>query len=141
MGASHRHWVLSTVSVNIFFHLQREGPSAYHFKSTLVNQSKGSHYSIAESRTGGTLTRHDLSIQQLGEETKTQMGHFLLCGSRQLQDLHSKVELDHPRGEAAQVHKCIASHATGRGVFDGNVKVNRCVRYQRLLPAFAVDLS
>jgi Fe-S cluster assembly protein SufD len=51
------------------------------------------------------------------------MRHFLLAGSGQLQDLHSKLVLDHPRGEADQLHKCIVSSATGRGVFDGNVKV------------------
>lgn len=51
------------------------------------------------------------------------MRHFLLCGAQQLHDLHSKLELNHPRGKADQLHKCIVSHSTGRGVFDGNVKV------------------
>lgn len=41
------------------------------------------------------------------------------------QDLHSKLDLNHPRGTANQLHKCIASTPTSRGVFDGNVKVNR----------------
>ena len=53
------------------------------------------------------------------------MRHFLLCGAAQLSDLHTKLTLDHPRGEADQLHKCIVSSASGRGVFDGNVKVNR----------------
>lgn len=30
---------------------------------------------------------------------------FLLCGDRQLHDLHSKLKLDHPNGEAEQLHK------------------------------------
>ncbi len=51
------------------------------------------------------------------------MGHFLLCGPGQLHDLHSKLQLDHPHGTANQLHKCIVSHASGRGVFDGNVQV------------------
>lgn len=46
-----------------------------------------------------------------------------LAGAGQLQDLHSKLVLDHPRGEADQLHKCISSASTARGVFDGNVKV------------------
>jgi hypothetical protein len=50
---------------------------------------------------------------------------FFPCrsGAGQLQDLHSKLVLDHPRGEADQLHKCIASASNARGVFDGNVKV------------------
>ena len=43
----------------------------------------------------------------------------------QLQDLHSCLVLDHPRGEAKQLHKCIVTDATGHCVFDGNVKVNK----------------
>ncbi len=43
----------------------------------------------------------------------------------QIHDLHSKLELNHPRGVAKQLHKCIVAHSSGRGVFDGNVKV-RC---------------
>lgn len=34
-----------------------------------------------------------------------QMRSFLLCGDRQLHDLHSKLKLDHPNGEASQLHK------------------------------------
>jgi Fe-S cluster assembly protein SufD len=33
--------------------------------------------------------------------------------------------LDHPDGQAEQIHKCIAVDPTSRGVFDGNVRVNR----------------
>ena len=40
-------------------------------------------------------------------------------------DLHSSVTLDHEEGTTDQTHKCIVSAATGRGVFDGNVQVNK----------------
>ena len=33
--------------------------------------------------------------------------------------------LDHEEGATDQVHKCIVSAASGRGVFDGNVQVNK----------------
>lgn len=33
------------------------------------------------------------------------MRSFLLCGDGQLHDLHSKLKLDHPQGEANQLHK------------------------------------
>ena len=54
---------------------------------------------------GGTTTRHDVSVEQLGERTHTNMRSFLLCGDSQLHDLHSKLKLDHPHGEADQLHK------------------------------------
>lgn len=106
-------------------YVQREAAGSVHIKSTLVDQAEGSSYSLVEARVGGGLSRHDLGIAQGGPETSTRMRHFLLAGANQLQDLHSKLVLDHPNGEADQLHKCIVSHASGRGVFDGNVKVNR----------------
>ena len=33
------------------------------------------------------------------------MRAFLLCTEGQLHDLHTKLKLDHPRGEANQLHK------------------------------------
>lgn len=106
-------------------YVELEDAGAAHMKATLVNQGRESSYTLTETRIGGSLSRHDLSIEQLGEATQSQMRSFLLCGDRQLHDLHSKLRLDHPNGEANQLHKCIVSSASGRGVFDGNVKVNR----------------
>lgn len=71
------------------------------------------------------LCRHDVNITQEGPATETRLSHFLLCGSNQLHDLHTKLLLDHPDGVADQLHKCIVAEPTGRGVFDGNVRVNR----------------
>lgn len=106
-------------------YIELEADGATHFKTTLVNQGKESQYSMAEARIGGSLTRHDLGVDQLGSETETVMKSFLLCGQSQLHDLHSKLKLDHPDGTAEQIHKCIAVDPTSRGVFDGNVRVNR----------------
>ena len=91
--------------------------------STPLLQAEGSTFKMVEVSVGGSLARHDLGITQVGPETTTTMRHFLLAGGNQLQDLHSRLVLDHPRGEANQLHKCIVSAPTGRGVFDGNVKV------------------
>ena len=113
-GASLRHG-----------YVQMEGPSTCHTRTTLVAQGANSRYELSEASLGGTLSRHDLNIEQLGSETQTVMKNFLLAGNNQLQDLHSKLRMNHPRGEANQVHKCIVTSATGRGVFDGNVKVEK----------------
>jgi Fe-S cluster assembly protein SufD len=56
------------------------------------------------------------------------MRHFLLCGANQLHDLHTSLVLDHPEGVADQLHKCIVSDASGHGVFDGNVQVNKAAQ-------------
>ena len=50
---------------------------------------------------------------QAGEETVTEMRHFMLAADGQLHDLHSKLRLDHPGGAATQLHKCIVSGSTG----------------------------
>eukprot|EP00798_Chlamydomonas_sp_ICE-L_P001464 gene1464-32842_t len=104
---------------------QREGAAAAHFKGTLVSQAAGSLYDLSEACVGASLARHDLGITQEGAATETTLRHFLLCGSGQLHDLHSKLDLSHPNGTANQLHKCIVSHSTGKGVFDGNVQVNK----------------
>lgn len=106
-------------------YVEIEGQGAAHMKATLVNQGQESDYSLTEARVGGELTRHDLGVDQLGERTQTTLRSFLLAGQGQLHDLHSKLKLDHPEGAAAQLHKCISAHPTSRGVFDGNVRVNR----------------
>ncbi|KAL6758709.1 iron-sulfur cluster assembly protein [Haematococcus lacustris] len=103
----------------------REQQGAAHFKATLVKQATDSSYTLTEARVGGGLTRHDVVVQQGGPRTQTHMNHFVLASSNQLHDLHTKLELNHPEGVAKQLHKCIVASASGRGVFDGNVKVNR----------------
>ncbi|CAL5226157.1 g8980 [Coccomyxa viridis] len=102
-----------------------EGRQAMHMKGTLVRQAASSTYKLTEARLGGRLTRQDVNVAQEGEETRTEMRSFLLCGDRQLHDLHSKLRLEHPRGTADQLHKCIVAAGTGRGVFDGNVRVEQ----------------
>lgn len=113
-GASLRH-----------SYVELEAAGAAHFKSTLVSQGKGSEYALSEARVGGALTRHDVGVDQAGPSTSTSMRAFILAGADQLHDLHTKLRLDHPEGRAQQLHKCIAAHPSARGVFDGNVRVNR----------------
>eukprot|EP00873_Tetraselmis_striata_P017849 jgi/Tetstr1/438113/TSEL_026736.t1 len=117
-GAALKHGVLQL----------SDSGSGVHMKTTLVQQATNSCYKVVESCLGGNITRHDLNIVQLGPDTNTTMRHFLLAGKDQLHDLHSKLILDHPRGVADQLHKCIAVSPTSRGVFDGNVKVNRAAQ-------------
>eukprot|EP00887_Chlorella_sp_A99_P005803 scaffold1.g5803.t1 len=84
--------------------VQLQGRGAFHARATLVAQGAESSYSLAEVALGGRLARHDLGVEQLGEATRSTMRSFLVCGEGQLQDLHSKLRLDHPSGEANQLH-------------------------------------
>lgn len=68
------------------------------------------------------------------------MDHFLICGDNQLHDLHSRLILNHPRGSANQLHKCIVTHPKARGVFDGNVKVCKIdANSQKAIILFVLD--
>ena len=102
-----------------------DAPRATHIKGTYVNQAEDSNFSLLEARVGGSLSRHELDIDQQGPATQTRMRHLLLAGDGQLHDLHSHLELAHVEGEADQLHKCIATHPSSRGVFDGSVNVGQ----------------
>ncbi|KAG6557691.1 hypothetical protein Mapa_000456 [Marchantia paleacea] len=106
-------------------YVQEQSLNAVHIRQTYVSQVKASTYKLVEAGFGGRLSRHNLSIQQIGSDTVTEMSTFLLAGQKQLHDLHSKLVLDHPRGISRQLHKCIVSDSSGHAVFDGNVRVNR----------------
>eukprot|EP00227_Mantoniella_beaufortii_P020361 CAMPEP_0197580608 /NCGR_PEP_ID=MMETSP1326-20131121/4355_1 /TAXON_ID=1155430 /ORGANISM="Genus nov. species nov., Strain RCC2288" /LENGTH=515 /DNA_ID=CAMNT_0043144391 /DNA_START=98 /DNA_END=1645 /DNA_ORIENTATION=+ len=105
--------------------VQSQSRAAVHTRATLLTQAEESVYALAEVNLGGRLGRHDLGVKQLGARTETRLACFNLAGAGQCIDLHSSVVLDHEEGKTDQVHKCIVSASTGKGVFDGNVQVNR----------------
>ncbi|PIM98029.1 hypothetical protein CDL12_29494, partial [Handroanthus impetiginosus] len=106
-------------------YIQTQSFGAAHVKWTSVRQESTSVYELSEVSTGGKLSRHNVHVQQVGSDTITELSTFHLSISDQLQDLHSKLVLDHPRGVSRQLHKCIVAHSLGQAVFDGNVQVNR----------------
>eukprot|EP00899_Mesostigma_viride_P024038 jgi/Mesvir1/4819/Mv11108-RA.1 len=105
--------------------LQEESPQGMHIKTSYISQRAESDYALTEAELGARLARHNVNMEQLGSATRTGLASFLLAGDEQLLDLHSAVRLDHPSGFVDQIHKCIVTAPNGRGVFDGNVKVNR----------------
>ncbi|RZC57247.1 hypothetical protein C5167_004550 [Papaver somniferum] len=122
------YWVNSVMEVQIgeggkvvHTYLQQEAPSAAHFKWTAVRQESCSTYNLVEVSTGGKLSRHNLHIQQLGPDTFTEASSFHVCVRPQIQDLHSNIILDHPRGFVRQRHKGIGDHSRSRVVCNGNI--------------------
>lgn len=106
-------------------YIQAQSSMAAHIKWTSVHQESTSTYKLVEVSTGGKLSRHNLHIKQHGPETSTELSSFHLSISGQIQDMYSRVVLDHPRGFSRQLHKCIAARASSQIVFNGNIKVNR----------------
>lgn len=106
-------------------YIQTQSLGAVHVKWTSVRQETSSVYQQIEVSTGAKLNRHNVHVQQVGPDTLTELSTFHLSNGDQLQDLHSKLILNHPRGVSRQIHKCIVAHSQGQAVFDGNVQVNR----------------
>jgi len=105
--------------------LQRQEAGAVHVQATFVKQAERSAYSLNDVALGAELGRHDVTIKQEGPCTDTNMAHFQLAGRGQVLDAHTSLQLDYPNSTSNQLHKCIVSESSGRGVFDGNVKVNK----------------
>ena len=93
-----------------------EGPH-----KTAAGATQAASPQMAECRCGQLQPHCDLPLNvtvhagvlQLGEETFTCMRHFVLSGPGQVHDVHTKLRLQHPRGEATQLHKCIVSAPSG----------------------------
>ena len=105
--------------------LQQTSKDAFCIRQTCVKQAESSTYSFTGVDMGSKLARHDLNVMQDGPDTETKLYSFAMVGKNQLVDLHSDVDLNHPRGATDQLHKCIVSHPSSRGVFDGSVHVRK----------------
>lgn len=133
-GKKHdsRYWANDVVEIHLaenarVFHSlsQDHGREAVHTRATYVRQNESSMYEINEVNVGAKLHRHDLRVKQLGKKTDTKLNCFNLAGSKQTQDLHSAIILDFEEGTTDQRHRCIVSSSSGKGVFDGSVRVNK----------------
>ena len=127
-----RYWANDVIEMRLaedarVFHSlsQNHGREAVHTRATYVRQNESSAYEINEVNVGAKLHRHDLRVKQLGKQTDTKLNCFNLAGAKQTQDLHSSIVLDFEEGTTDQRHRCIVSSSSGKGVFDGNVRVNK----------------
>lgn len=102
--------------------IQRESGDGFHIANTRVSQFSNSNYTINEISLGGKLYRHNLHIEQKGEQTHTNLNGFTMTQGKQVADTHSIVNLTQPYGTVNQLHKYILDDAS-RGVFNGKVNV------------------
>jgi Fe-S cluster assembly protein SufD len=102
--------------------IQRESGDGFHLAKTNVFQAQNSRYTINEVSLGGKIYRHNLHINQEGEQTKTNLNGLTMLQGKQIGDTHSEVSLSKPHGIVNQLHKFIIDDS-GRGVFNGKVYV------------------
>lgn len=102
--------------------IQRESGDGFHIAKTAVYQARNSRYTINEISLGGKLYRHNLQVNQEGEQTETYLNGLTMLQSAQLGDTHSEVNLNYPHGTVNQLHKYILDDG-GRGVFNGRIYV------------------
>jgi Fe-S cluster assembly protein SufD len=102
--------------------IQRESGDAFHIGNSLISQSRDSRYHITEINLGAKLSRHNLQITQIGEQTETILKGLTIIEGKQLSDTHSIVSLTKPNGTVNQLHKCIID-GQAHAVFNGKVFV------------------
>ncbi len=102
--------------------IQRESGDGFHIAKTLVTQARHSRYTLHEVSLGGKLYRHNLQIQQQGEQTETYLNGLTMLQGKQVGDTHSQVNLTQPHGTVNQLHKYIIDNS-GQGVFNGMIHV------------------
>ncbi len=102
--------------------IQRESGDGFQIAKTVVNQARDSRYTINEVSLGGKLYRHNLEINQEGEQTETNLYGLTMLQGKQLGDTHSQVNLTQPHGTVNQLHKYIIDNSA-QGVFNGKINV------------------
>jgi Fe-S cluster assembly protein SufD len=101
--------------------------AAIHIANTAVAQSKHSVYRQQSICLGSRLSRHNLNVRQMGEQTETSLSGLAMVNGRQVADTHSCINHQYPYGQSQQLHKCIAddrSHA----IFNGKIQVSRAAQ-------------
>jgi Fe-S cluster assembly protein SufD len=102
--------------------VQWESQMSYHIGKTAVSQGRDSQYTGNTIDLGAAVSRHNLEIQQTGEQADTQLYGLSLVDGGRTADTHSRIVFTKPYGTANQLHKCIADDQ-GHGVFNGQVYV------------------
>lgn len=114
-------WVGENAAIN-HNRIQTESGDAWQIANTLVKQARDSRYHLVEISLGARLSRHNLHVEQEGEQTESHLRGLTLVGEKQLADTHSLVNLQYPHGNTSQLHKCIVDDAASV-VFNGKILV------------------
>ncbi|NER00988.1 MAG: Fe-S cluster assembly protein SufD, partial [Cyanothece sp. SIO2G6] len=102
--------------------LQRDDSSSFHIGKTAVSQARTSRYTCHAINLGARISRHNLEVFQLGEQTETTLNGLVMITGEQLADTHSLIAYEHPHGTSHQLQKCIID-GSAHAVFNGKVNV------------------
>ncbi len=114
-------WLAEGAQVN-HTKVQWQGNQSVHINTTAIAQAKNSVYKNQSISIGAKISRQNLIVQQMAEQTETSLTGLAFIDGDQLADTHSVIAHNYPHGSSKQLHKCIAdgrSHA----VFNGKIQV------------------
>jgi Fe-S cluster assembly protein SufD len=114
-------WLAEGAQVNQT-EVQWQGNQAVHINTTAIAQARNSIYKNQSISFGAKISRQNLIMHQMAEQTETSMTGLAFIDAEQLADTHSVIGHNYPHGSSKQLHKCIAdgrSHA----VFNGKIQV------------------
>ncbi len=119
-------WVEENAQVN-HTRIERESGAAFHIGKSAIAQARDSRYTCNAITLGAKLSRHNLEVFQMGEQTETTLNGLTMIALQQLADTHSAIALNHPYGTSNQLHKCIVAERA-HAVFNGKVFVPKAAQ-------------
>jgi len=114
-------WLAEGAQVN-HTEVQWQGSRAIHINTTAIAQARNSVYKNQSISIGAKISRQNLIVHQMAEQTETSLTGLAFIDGEQLADTHSVIAHNYPHGSSKQLHKCIAdgrSHA----IFNGKIQV------------------
>jgi len=114
-------WLAEGAQVN-HTKVQWQGAASVHISTTAIAQARNSTYKNQAIGLGAKLSRHNLLVQQMAEQTETALTGLAFTDGDRLADTHSCIAHNYPYGSSQQLHKCIADERS-RTVFNGKIQV------------------
>ena len=114
-------WLAEGAQIN-HTKVQWQGSGAVHINTTAIAQARNSVSKNQSICIGAKISRQNLIVHQMAEQTETSLTGLAFIDGEQLADTHSVIAHNYPHGSSKQLHKCIAdgrSHA----VFNGKIQV------------------
>ena len=114
-------WLADGAQVNQT-EVQWQGNQAVHINTTAIAQAKNSVYKNQSISLGAKISRQNLIMHQMAEQTETSLTGLAFIDGEQLADTHSVIAHNYPHGSSKQLHKCIAD-GRSHTVFNGKIQV------------------
>ena len=114
-------WLAEGAEVN-HTKVQWQGDEAVHINMTAIAQARNSVYKNQSISIGAKISRQNLIVHQMAEQTQTSLTGLAFVDGEQHADTHSVIAHNYPYGSSQQLHKCIAD-GRSHTVFNGKIQV------------------